>query len=323
MKDKNIIKPNDKYTLLGYIGAGELNKVNKDFIQENSKYLEELKLTKMKQGFLGYEEWLKIEGLNINSIEEIKFRLVKEITDIIKELEKGKIYSLLVNAYPLKDRSKILAVLPYSIFIFEKTDIMVLTNIFIKYLIIHNNKYEYDGAVNLNFLIREWYTKESLEIQVNEIKNRQDVESNKKDLDLNSQNLFNSLMDNVNADLVSKKIDLDEKLNLNSNNYDAIKHRIINLRINCIVFRLNQYVIQNLRIINGDFNYTLYSLDVFKFLLFEKKSITKSNINYEYTLLEIYDKSDQPVYIKYFIIQSKKINYEFDLISLSSEIIYS
>jgi len=74
------------------------------------------------------------------------------------------------------------------------------------------------------------------------------------------------------------------------------------------VFRLNQYVIQNLRIINGDFNYTLYSLDVFKILLFEKKqkSITESNINYEYTLLEFYDKSDQPVYIKYFIIQSKK-----------------
>ena len=41
----------------------------------------------MKQGFLGYEEWLKIEGLNISSVEELKFRLVKEITDIIKELE--------------------------------------------------------------------------------------------------------------------------------------------------------------------------------------------------------------------------------------------
>jgi len=93
----------------------------------------------MKQGLLGYEEWLKIEGLNINSVEEIKFRLVKEITDIIKELEKGKIYSLLVNAYHINDRSKILAVLPYSIFIYEKTDIMVLTNILIKCLIIHIN----------------------------------------------------------------------------------------------------------------------------------------------------------------------------------------
>jgi hypothetical protein len=159
----------------------------------------------MKQGFLGYEEWLKIEGLNINSVREIKFRLVKELIDIIKELEKGKIYSLLVNAYPINDRSKILAVLPYSIFIYEKTDIMVLTNILVKYLIIQNNKYEYEGAVNLNFLIREWYTKESLELQVNEIKNRHDVESNKKDLDLNSQNLFKSLTEIVDADLVSKK----------------------------------------------------------------------------------------------------------------------
>jgi len=38
----------------------------------------------------------------------------------------------------------------------------------------------------------------------------------------------------------------------------------------------------------------------------KQKSITESNINYEYTLLEFYDKSDQPVHIKYFIIQSKK-----------------
>jgi hypothetical protein len=51
--------------------------------------------------------------------------------------------------------------------------------------------------------LREWYSKESLEKQVNEIKH--DVESNKKDLVLNSENLFNSLIDSVNADLVSKK----------------------------------------------------------------------------------------------------------------------
>ena len=166
MKEKDIIKPKDKYIFLGYTGAGDLNRVNKYFIKENSKYLEELKLKKMKQGFLGYEEWLQIEGLNIISVEEIKFRLVKEITDIIKSLDKDKIYSLLVNAYPINDRSKILAVLPYSIFIYEKTDIMVLTNILIKYLIIHINKYEYEEAVNLKFLIREWYTKENLEKQV-------------------------------------------------------------------------------------------------------------------------------------------------------------
>jgi hypothetical protein len=67
---------------------------------------------------------------------------------------------------------------------------MVLTNILVKY-IIHNNKYEYEGAVNLKILIKEWYTKESLELQINEIKNRHNVESNKKDLDLNSQNCLN------------------------------------------------------------------------------------------------------------------------------------
>jgi len=87
--------------------------------------------------------------------------------------------------------------------------------------------------------------------------------------------LFNSLIDSVNADLVSKKIDIDGKINLNRNNYKYIKHRMKYLRRNSIVFRLNQYVIQKLKIINGDFNYTLYSLDVFKFLLFEKKVLLK------------------------------------------------
>lgn len=163
----------------------------------------------------------------------------------------------MVNAYPIKDRSRILAVLPYSIFIYEKTDVMVLTNILKKYLIIHINKYEYEESVNQIFLIREWYTKQSLEIQVNEIKNRHGVESNKEELELNSTKLFNSLIDSVNADLVSKKIDIDGKINLNKNNYDNIKRRIKNLRRKFIVFRLSQYVIQNLRKINGDFNYTL------------------------------------------------------------------
>ena len=73
--------------------------------------------------------------------------------------------------YPIKNRNRILAILPYYIFIFEKTDIMVLTNILTNILIIHINKYEYEECVNLKFfLIREWYTKTSLEIQVNEIK---------------------------------------------------------------------------------------------------------------------------------------------------------
>jgi hypothetical protein len=77
MENKNIIKPNDKYILLGSKGASELTNVNKDFIKKNSKYFEELKLKKLRQGLLGYEEWLKIEGLNISSVKEIKYRLVK------------------------------------------------------------------------------------------------------------------------------------------------------------------------------------------------------------------------------------------------------
>jgi len=49
MKEKDIIKPNDKYSLLGYTGANALNRVNKYFIKENSKYIEDLKLTKLNK----------------------------------------------------------------------------------------------------------------------------------------------------------------------------------------------------------------------------------------------------------------------------------
>lgn len=38
MENKNIIKPNDKYTLLGFKGAIELTKVNTNFIKQNTKY---------------------------------------------------------------------------------------------------------------------------------------------------------------------------------------------------------------------------------------------------------------------------------------------
>lgn len=53
MIDKNIIKTDDKYTLVRY--TDELKKVNKDFIKQNGKFIDDLKLKRMKQGFLGYE----------------------------------------------------------------------------------------------------------------------------------------------------------------------------------------------------------------------------------------------------------------------------
>ena len=45
--------------------------------------------------------------------------------------------------------------------------------------------------------------------------NSEVVDSKNKDIDLNSTNLFNSLIDSINADLVSKNKDIDEKISLN------------------------------------------------------------------------------------------------------------
>jgi hypothetical protein len=89
---------------------------------------------------------------------------------------------------------------------------------------------------------------------------------------------------------------------------------------------LSPYVISNLKIITGNFNYTLYSLDIFSYLFVDKISlsdITGRSISYEYTLLEINNNYDQPTQKKYFIIQSKKIKSDFGLTEISSGVIYT
>jgi hypothetical protein len=74
--------------------------------------------------------------------------LMKETSDMIKELEKYKVFSLLVNMHDKKNRSS-KAVLPYSLFINKGTDVLLLTNLLIQYLVIHIQKYNYDGEIKL------------------------------------------------------------------------------------------------------------------------------------------------------------------------------
>ncbi len=44
----------------------------------------------MKQGYLGYEEWVVIEDFNISTVKSMRRMLMKETSDMIKELEKYK-----------------------------------------------------------------------------------------------------------------------------------------------------------------------------------------------------------------------------------------
>jgi hypothetical protein len=171
-----------------------------------------------------------------------------------------------------------------------------------------------------------WYTKKDIFDQIEELKLIQGIDSNNNKNILNSDQIYDSLIDSVNEDLKKKCIEIDNKINLNEEKY--IYRRIKNLRRKCIAFRLNPYIINNLRIITGDSNYTLYSLDRFSYLLFDKSCLTaqqqqqQKNVDYKFTLLEINDRFDQPTKKEYFIMQRKIINYDLGLTEIYSDIIY-
>ena len=284
-------------------------KITPSYIKRYGKVLNNLTEQKMKKGFRGYEMCLTIVGINVNTIGGMRSILIKEIGYMLKNLEKMKVYSLLINVYD-DNKEKNSSLLPYSLFIYEGTDVLQLSNILIKYLVLFNQKYQFDGELTLKFFIREWYIKKNIELTVNNSISNPEKE-----------NIYDSLINSVNTDLKKKNSEIEDRFNLNKNKF--IYNKIKFLRKRCIAFRLNPYIINNLSIITVDFNYTLYSLDNFTHYFIEKSDITNNNISYEFTLLEINNKYDNPTQKNYFIIQSKKINNDFGLTSLSSDIIYT
>ena len=115
--------------------------------------------------------------------------------------------------------------------------------------------------------------------------------------------LFDSLINSLNADLINKNKEIEAKINLNEDKF-SIHKKIKYLRKRCIAFRLNPYIISNLEIISGDFNYTLYSLNKFTHFFIKKNVICNNNVNYEFTLLELNDKFSYTTQKNYFILQN-------------------
>jgi hypothetical protein len=119
----------------------------------------------LKKGFLGYEKVLKIESYNSHNNE----LLLNECKELINQLEQGKFYSLLINASTYENN--FLSVLPYSIYLYNKASPVLLANIIKQNILIFEAKYEQPLDYTLEFLLREWYTKDEIEDMI--IENRE------------------------------------------------------------------------------------------------------------------------------------------------------
>ena len=112
----------------------------------------------LKKGFLGYDKVLKIESYN--SHKNNNELLLNECKELINQLEQGKFYSLLINASTYENN--FLSVLPYSIYLYNKASPVLLANIIKQNIIIFEGKYEQPLDYSLEFLLREWYTKDEI-----------------------------------------------------------------------------------------------------------------------------------------------------------------
>jgi len=102
---------------------------------------------------------LKIESYN--SHKNNNELLLNECKELINQLEQGKFYSLLINASTYENN--FLSVLPYSIYLYNKASPVLLANIIKQNIIIFEGKYEQPLDYSLEFLLREWYTKDEIE----------------------------------------------------------------------------------------------------------------------------------------------------------------
>jgi hypothetical protein len=130
---------------------------------------------------------------------------------------------------------------------------------------------------------------------------------------VNQAEIFKKLIKNVDEDMIIKNNEIQNKINLKKGKF--IYNKIKYLRKKSIPFRLNPYLIRTLPLINGGFNFNLYSLDKFAYFFKdyqekEQGSNRNKNVMNQYTLLEIV-KSDNEIEskIEYFIfLNQSKVN---------------
>jgi len=265
----------------------------------------------LKKGFLGYDKVLKIESYN--SHKNNNELLLNECKELINQLEQGKFYSLLINASTYENN--FLSVLPYSIYLYNKASPVVLANIIKQNIIIFEAKYEQPLEYSLDFLLREWYTKDEIEDMIIEYRGKKKIGESESVIKDESVSVLikhdkNSISEEVDYFIEDLSNILDEDLKNKEgilfNDREPKKvwnNKIKILKRKSVQFRINPYIIEKkLPVINGDFTYSLYSLESFKFM-FVKEDLLRSDKSENvgcYTLLELYhgDSVDYTIFYK-------------------------
>ncbi len=202
--------------------------------KENQNHIKQI-----KGGYLSYELLIYIE--NASSEESFLPNLVTELAEMLKNLEKNKIYSIL--PFVVNNESQTgNVIVEHAIFIHFETSPSDLANYFLHRLLIHEAKY-FDSPYGLAITGRIWYTKDQL---------------------INTEK-YKEIINKVDEILINKnKIFTCPDKNQDESNYFLKKiAKFKSLKFNSIAFKLTPEKINKLEILEKDniTNKLIYKLD--------------------------------------------------------------
>nr|QWO71416.1 DNA polymerase [Termitomyces sp. T60a]QWO71419.1 DNA polymerase [Termitomyces sp. T99] len=260
-KNTNLLKKNNyiyfeedrKILLKGFLkNSLNYDRITKSEINGFFKDKKDIKLPlALKKGFRGYSVFIYKEAFEYNQSDT----LLKCLQELFSGLEEGKIYSLLINVANSENLTTV-SLLPRSILVTCESPVEVLTEILLQHLIIIESKYDIFSPINLVIQGREWYSKEDI---INQIKKKNNIDTSSKNLGLDEIELkecnrkYDTISKLVTEELYSLlHLEKDSDVKFLTENFNKLKK-------SCIEINLTPSKIEKLKVITGDFSYTLYS----------------------------------------------------------------
>nr|QWO71437.1 DNA polymerase [Termitomyces sp. T123] len=219
----------------------------------------------LRKGFRGYDIFLIKESIDSDD----SINLNKCIQELLNGLENSKVYSLLFSIVNPENLTTV-SLLPSSILVLKDSPVELLTKILLRHLILIESKYDVSSSYTLVVQGRIWLSKEELISDLKSKRSKNDSPESgleKKKEDLNEVNRkFASISNLVSEDLNSLLTEEKkwEGVFLNNN--------FKNLRKKSIEIKLTPYIIDHLKVIGGDYSYSLYQYK-------EKSKLNNININ--------------------------------------------
>ncbi len=255
MKKSNVLRynvNNDIKFLLPYsLQSGKdydilsRDKINEMFNKGNGK---KILPSKYSKGYRGYEVFLIKEGIDSNQYDDI----LKCVQELIKGLEKGKVYSLLFSVIN-SENNKCVSLLPSALLVVDSIPIDILTKYLIQHMIIIESKYDVNSDYLLVIQGRVWLSQSEIINEIKSKKSKTKENISDKEISIESGKKFDSISEVVKDDLYSllKSWNGKDDLLYLANLFKELKKK-------CLEIRLTPKKIDDLVIITGDYSYTLY-----------------------------------------------------------------